>query len=144
MVAPWQATIRSKHLQGENMNTQNQNDKATARPWQTVNAGEVMQGYSQNIAIVERGAPNIVAGIFFDVRGGKEVAKANAALIIKAVNEHAALVAVAEVNRKLAMLVLQSDFYRTGHNGEVKQAVDNSLLAQDNLAAVREGKKVQS
>ena len=61
--------------------------------------------------------------------------------IRKAVNSYPALVAVAELNRKLAMLALQSEFYATGHAGEVKQFVDDSFLAQDNLAAIRGGGK---
>ena len=72
------------------------------------------------------------------------IIKCTEACLAKNNDEHSALVEVAEVNRKLAMLVLQSDFYKTGHSGEVKQAVDDSLLAQANLAAVREGKVVQS
>lgn len=53
------------------------------------------------IAIVQHGAPNIIAGVFRDVKGGEETAKSNAALIVKAVNEYDALNAVAVAAQQL-------------------------------------------
>jgi hypothetical protein len=43
-----------------------------------------MQGYSQPFAIGEHMKPNLIAGCFGDVRGGEEVAMANARLIAAA------------------------------------------------------------
>lgn len=44
-------------------------------------SGPVMQGYSQPLAIAQQGTPNLVAGVFGDVKGGQSVAEANAELL---------------------------------------------------------------
>lgn len=56
----------------------------TPGPWLSTSTGEVMRGYSQPFAISQSGQPNLVAGVFGDVEGGEEVAKANARLITAA------------------------------------------------------------
>lgn len=49
--------------------------------------------YTQPFIIVEHHRPtNLIAGIFGDVAGGDETAKANAAHIVKCVNNYEALV----------------------------------------------------
>jgi len=70
---------------------------ATARPWIHATAGlNMTKNYSQPYAIAEAGYANLIAGVFGDVKGGEEAAKANAALIVRAVNEYDALCKVAE------------------------------------------------
>lgn len=58
--------------------------KHTPGPWTFSTTGKIMQGYSQGLAIAQYGEANLIAGIFSDVRGGDETAKANAALIAAA------------------------------------------------------------
>ncbi len=60
-------------------------------PWGVRQTGPVMAGYTQPLAIVQDGEPNIIAGIFGDVAGGLPVAQANAHLITIAANNHEAL-----------------------------------------------------
>ena len=56
----------------------------TPGPWVKAPTGPVMHGYSQPIAIAQQGAANMVAGVFDDVSGGRDVADANASLIAAA------------------------------------------------------------
>lgn len=78
------------------MTTQTQ-DKATPRPWSFAPAGSNMRdNYNQSFAIAQWPVRNLIAGLFDDVQGGTETAKANAALIVRAVNEYDALCSVAE------------------------------------------------
>lgn len=58
-----------------------------------VNTGPQMASYNQPLAIAQKGAANIIAGVFGDVMGGEEVAQANASFICLAVNNHEGLVA---------------------------------------------------
>lgn len=67
--------------------------KPTEGPWMCVTAGSVMAGYSQGYAIVQNGKPNLIAGVFSDVAGGDDVAKANGEHIAMCVNAHDELVA---------------------------------------------------
>ena len=56
--------------------------KPTPGPWVAASAGPVMrEGYKQPFAIGEKGKPNLIAGVFGDVKGGPEVAEANAKMI---------------------------------------------------------------
>lgn len=64
----------------------------TQIPWKNATTGPTMHGYRQPIGIAQKGTANLVAGIFEDVNGGLDTAKANAALIVRAVNSHEALV----------------------------------------------------
>ena len=57
----------------------------TPGPWNAAPTGPVMaEKYSQSWAIVQWPHPNLVAGVFSDVRGGEAVAEANARLIAAA------------------------------------------------------------
>jgi hypothetical protein len=57
----------------------------TPVPWQFAPTGKVMtDSYSQPFGVAEAGTGNLVAGVFGDVKGGKEVAEANARLIAAA------------------------------------------------------------
>lgn len=56
----------------------------TPGPWIYAPAGKVMQGYSQPFGISQSDKANLVAGVFGDVAGGEEAAKANALLIAAA------------------------------------------------------------
>ncbi len=58
--------------------------KHTPGPWGMSIAGKTMATYSQSHAIYQEGRPNLIAGIFYDVEGGIETAKANARLIAAA------------------------------------------------------------
>ena len=75
------------------------------------------------------------SGAFFDMPKSQEAMIDIRSLLVKAVNEHAALVAVAE-----AVEFLDKHVTLNVHNIAVKRLRE----AQDNLAAVREGKAVQS
>jgi hypothetical protein len=138
------------------MNSQNQTDKATARPWQVLTANDY-----RSLAICGAGkaidAP-IIAVIELDdmapdYSGGAKSAfncddndepKANAALIVRAVNEHAALVAVAEAAKK-AQSQLSIAFNPSAYESNIvelcrttSQRLSNELEALlANLAAVR-------
>lgn len=57
---------------------------STPGKWHYAPTGKVMQGYSQPYGIMQEGYENLVAGVFGDVKGGKEVAEANARLIAAA------------------------------------------------------------
>lgn len=58
--------------------------KHTPGPWWHGPSGPIMEGYSQPFAVAQRGTANLVAGVFGDVRGGKNTAEANARLIAAA------------------------------------------------------------
>lgn len=61
----------------------------TPTPWLDTRSGPTMRDrYSQPFAILQDGKPNLVAGCFGDVAGGEEVAEANAAFIVEAVNSY--------------------------------------------------------
>jgi len=65
----------------------------TPGPWENAeNIGVCLQSYGCTSAIKEKGKCNMVAGIFGDVFGGKEVALANARLIAAAPDLLAALI----------------------------------------------------
>lgn len=70
--------------------------KHTELPWNAVTTGSRMRGYGQPYAIAENNAPNLIAGVFGDVRGGGPVAEANAEYIVLCVNSHAKLVEALE------------------------------------------------
>lgn len=55
--------------------------KATDGPWIYTTTGPVMRGYQQPFAIAQESTANLIAGVFGDVRGGVEVAEANAHLL---------------------------------------------------------------
>jgi hypothetical protein len=76
--------------------------KNTPTPWDCSVTGEVMHGYSQTYAIHESNQPNLIAGIFKDVKGGDDTAKANAELIVRAVNNHAPLLEAAKFVRMVS------------------------------------------
>lgn len=66
----------------------------TALPWHKCPThGRMLETYSQTRAIVQAGKANLIAGVFGDVAGGEETAEANAELIVRAVNNHADLLA---------------------------------------------------
>lgn len=96
----------------------NQTDKATARPWQ------VQKQDAFGDWVIQSGQEGGYGVIATTNPHGIESPEANAALIVKAVNEHAALVAVAEA--------AQWAEEHVGSIQEVKEALAN-------LAAVREG-----
>lgn len=71
------------------------NAKHTATPWNYSASGSNMHdNYSQDFAIFrkEDSGVTLVAGVFGDVIGGHEAAKANAAHIVRCVNAHDDLV----------------------------------------------------
>ena len=63
----------------------------TPGPWNFCTTGPVMKGYQQPYAIAQIGERNLIAGAFGDVRGGEEIAHANARLISAAPELLAAL-----------------------------------------------------
>lgn len=71
--------------------------KHTPLPWSKVTTGQIMtEQYNQPFAVTQKGEPNLIAGTFGDVKGGIEVAEANAAFIVRACNSHAKLVKALE------------------------------------------------
>lgn len=59
--------------------------KHTPGPWMWTVAGPHMaDDYTQPYAIAEHGKANLIAGVFGDVKGGDETARANALLITAA------------------------------------------------------------
>lgn len=56
----------------------------TPGPWAAAPTGEIMRGYSQPYCVAELGSTDLIAGCFGDIKGGEEVAKANARLIAAA------------------------------------------------------------
>lgn len=67
--------------------------KHTPLPWRFAPAGGNMsKNYAQPFAIAQAGEANLIGGCFGDVRGGHDVAEANAAFIVRAVNAHDELV----------------------------------------------------
>jgi hypothetical protein len=69
----------------------------TPTPWGFYNTGEVMKGYCQPFAISQELSANMVAGIFGDVEGGEDTAKANAEFIVRACNSHYELLEALEI-----------------------------------------------
>lgn len=56
--------------------------KPTDGPWDYAHTGTRMRNeYRQPLAIVQKGTGNMIAGVFGDVRGGPDVALANAKLL---------------------------------------------------------------
>ncbi len=111
--------------------------KATARPWQCAPAGAQMEKYSQSFAIIEKGKPNLIAGLFADVNGGEETAKANAALIVRAVNSYEPLVAALNLcENVIGMAVLQGKL----SDNALSPQWDALRAARKCLDAAREGK----
>lgn len=106
-------------------------DKATARPWHIQNEGSQTIIASQTALESGSGGPAVCYIYNHESKGSK----ANAALIVQAVNEHAALLAVAEAAHALMMTP-----------GVEKFDVPHYKLAVAirDLAAVRDGKAVQS
>lgn len=76
-------------------------EQATARPWKFASTGLKMQSYGQGFAIADASCLNLVCGLFSDVNGGDETAKANAKLICQAVNSYEALLAVVEAAKQI-------------------------------------------
>lgn len=61
----------------------------TPTPWLFTPSGSTMRDdYCQPFAVAETGKPNLICGCFGDVAGGREVAEANAAFIVEAVNSY--------------------------------------------------------
>lgn len=60
--------------------------KWTPEPWVATTAGPVMRGYSQGDAIASVEHSTLIAGCFSDVKGGPEVATANAQRAVACVN----------------------------------------------------------
>lgn len=80
----------------------------TPGPWVKALTGQVMHSYSQPIAIAQQSAANMVAGVFDDVSGGRDVADANARLIAAAPDLLAALE---------KMVAVHDEPCRFDHNG---------------------------
>lgn len=74
----------------------NMSTKHSPTPWKTGMTGSKMQSYGQPFAILQRDEENLIAGVFGDVRGGREVSEANAEHICHCVNTHAQLVEALE------------------------------------------------
>jgi hypothetical protein len=71
----------------------------TPGPWTAAPTGEAMRGYSQPFGVASVADPTLVAGVFGDVRGGEEAARANARLIAAAPDLLAALKALTQDSR---------------------------------------------
>jgi hypothetical protein len=82
--APTPVRLTARQLFGTDRPADTTTPKHTPGPWASGPTGNVMKGYSQPFAVVQRGEANLVAGVFGDVRGGEAVAKANARLIAAA------------------------------------------------------------
>lgn len=97
--------------------------------------------YSQPFAICERGKPNLIGGLFGDVKGGNATAEANAALIVQAVNEFEALCAVAEAARKCEAAIQQQDGNLSLEDKKLRLewALNSTRQALAALEAVRKG-----
>ncbi len=109
------------------MNTEKQTDKATARPWKLA-AGVIgpdkiwREDENQNETLVARGIEN----------------EYDAALIVRAVNEYAALVAVAEaVENAKEVIRCAGRNHRIAASERAEQILNQALAS---LAAAREGK----
>lgn len=124
------------------MKTNKTTDKATARPWK-------LTEFDKNKFQVYADKHDCIATITH-MGFGHVQNRANAALIVQAVNEHAALLAVAEA-AELALPTLQADVsalqrdwpdtYSDGVAYQVTHKLNTALAA---LAAVRGGKEAQS
>lgn len=64
------------------------NVEHTPTPWRFGKGGPVTHSYSQDDIIYAAEGANLIAGCFFDVKGGPEVAAANAEFIARACNHH--------------------------------------------------------
>lgn len=81
----------------------------TEGPWAYGPTGSRMRDeYSQPFAIAEANMKNLIAGVFGDVRGGIEVAEANARLIAGAPR---VLLALIDLVRKIDMDMHDPIFY---------------------------------
>ena len=56
----------------------------TAGPWASAPTGLNMREYAQPFAVCQEGERNLICGVFGDVKGGEEVAAANARVIAAA------------------------------------------------------------
>ena len=116
--------------------TQTQPDKATARPWKLIADSDMTQTSVRIGCITDSTGERPIASVNRMKWMGSDLraeSQANAALIVKAVNEHAALVAVAEAaerHSESCASAMASDETR-----EMKRSDLNDALA--NLAAVR-------
>ena len=64
----------------------------TKTPWGAVHSvGKTLQSYSQSSCVIGENKQQMICGCFEDI-GGKDVAKANAAHIVRCVNSHYAAV----------------------------------------------------
>jgi len=123
------------------MKTQNQ-DKAkaidtTATPWHyNKTTGQVLSSTNRRICGIAYGSNSMPTQVEHDL----------ADIIVKSVNEHAALVAVAEAAKRIPQWLGRAMAERAFDNcvgspdGDFKR-FENALA---NLAAIREGKAVQS
>jgi len=136
------------------MNTPNQ-DKATSRPWVIGDSNEVFpdgngdEAFSDWLNIIGANGKVVceLPGHSQYARGNEnsKIEDANAALIVQAVNEHAALVAVAEAAKALLeKFNFKPNFENTTDgNGATNYkivAVNDAFEALANLAAIRNQK----
>ena len=110
------------------MKTEQNQDKATARPWKLL-------GGQDNIEIVQpahNGGPSKLVASLTESCFDESICKANAALIVEAVNQHSELLAVAEAGE--VFLIARngnSPFY------SMDEAENKMMDALAALAAVR-------
>lgn len=114
------------------MNTQN--DKATPRPWKAYNAdsGRIFKNWAVG------GKVDRIATIH-DL-GSSKAAQANAELIVRAINQYEALLAVAEAAEKVLRQCESANDANEGHRASL-YAVDKLTNALSALAKLREGKE---
>lgn len=120
----------------------NQATEPTARPWKFAFTGLKMQLYGQGVAIADASCLNLVCGLFSDVKGGDETAKANAKLICQAVNSYEALLAVAKAAQAVADHASQSikDLQRYGERSDyniAKPAIERLKSALSQLETTK-------
>lgn len=104
----------------------------TPGKWMTTKAGPVMQGYSQGDAIFSIEHNTLIAGCFSDVRGGADVAEANAAFIVTACNSHDPMLADIKALREALRLYL-STYVDTQSNPTPVQEVAVMVKTRDAL-----------